>query len=167
VLLAGQILILPPLGITWGVGETLIAAATIIWAIEVIVAKGVLGRVRSPIVAVARLGIGLMVLVGFLAVTGRLAGIASVDATGWMWVGITGGLLTGYVATWLAALRRAPAAEVTSILVVGAVITGVLTAVARGVLPEPIAGSGYALVALAVIAIVVLGSRRSMKRAVV
>jgi hypothetical protein len=50
VLLAGQILILPPLGITWGIGETMIALATVIWAVEVVLAKRVLGRVRSPIV---------------------------------------------------------------------------------------------------------------------
>ena len=71
VLIAGQALILPPLGISWGVGETLIAAATLIWALEVVLAKRVLGRVRSPIVGVARLGIGLVVLFGYLAVTGQ------------------------------------------------------------------------------------------------
>ena len=59
---AGQAVILPPLGITWGTGETLIALATLIWAVEVVLASGVLGRVRSPIVGVARLGIGLVVL---------------------------------------------------------------------------------------------------------
>ena len=32
VLLVGQILILPPLGVTWGFGETFIAAATLLWA---------------------------------------------------------------------------------------------------------------------------------------
>ena len=117
VLLAGQILILPPLGITWGTGETLIALATLIWAVEVVLAKRVLGRVRSPIVGVARLGIGLVVLVGFLLTTGRIAGIAELGTMGWTWVAVTGLLLAGYVGTWMAALRRAPATEVTSILV--------------------------------------------------
>ena len=154
------------LGVTWGFGETLIAAATLLWAGEVILAKGVLARVRSPIVGVARLGIGLAVLVGFLIVTGRIAGIASLDATAWTWVALTGVFLAGYVATWLAALRRAPATEVTSILVVGAMITGALTAVTRGALPEPMTGGGYALVALAVIALATLGSRRSAVRIV-
>ena len=124
----GQVLILPPLGITWGTGETLIAIATGLWAVEVVLARRVLGRVRSPIVGVARLGIGLVVLVGFLVVTGRIAGIADLDGTAWLWIAITGLFLSGYVGTWLAALRRAPATEVTSILVVGAVITGALTA---------------------------------------
>ena len=127
-LLLGQVLVLPPLGITWGTGENLIAIATGLWAVEVVLARRVLGRIRSPIVGVARLGVGLIVLVGFLAVTGRIAGIADLDGKAWLWIAITGLFLSGYVGTWLAALRRAPATEVTSILVVGAVITGALTA---------------------------------------
>jgi drug/metabolite transporter (DMT)-like permease len=159
-LLLGQAIIMPPLGITWGAGETLIAAATLLWAVEVVLAKRVLGRVRSPIVGVARLGIGLVVLVGFLIASGRIVGIVQLDLAGWAWVAVTGVLLSGYVATWLAALRRAPATEVTSILVLGAVITGVLTAISRGMLPEPVTGVGYALVAIAVAGLAVAGSQR-------
>jgi drug/metabolite transporter (DMT)-like permease len=158
-LLAGQILILPPLGITWGMGESLIALATLIWAVEVVLAKRVLGRVRSPIVGVARLGIGLVVLVGFLLVTGRIAGLAELGATGWTWVAVTGVLLAGYVGTWMAALRRAPATEVTSILVLGALITAGLTAVSRGIVPEPVTAAGYLLALLGVTALVLV--RRS------
>jgi drug/metabolite transporter (DMT)-like permease len=158
VLLGGQILILPPLGITWGIGETMIALATVIWAVEVVLAKRVLGRVRSPIVGVARLGIGLVVLVGFLLVTGRIGGIGELGATGWTWIALTGVRLAGYVATWMAALRRAPATEVTSILVLGALITAVLTALSRGVLPEAVTTAGY-LLALLGVAALVLGRR--------
>jgi drug/metabolite transporter (DMT)-like permease len=159
VLLVGQILILPPLGISWGTGETLIGLATLIWAVEVVLAKRVLGRVRSPIVGVARLGIGLIVLVGFLLATGRVAGIMALDATGWTWVAATGVLLAGYVGTWMAALRRAPATEVTSVLVLGAIITAALTAVSRGNLPDPVTSAGYALAFLAVTALVLVRRR--------
>lgn len=162
VLLAGQAVILPPLGIAWGTGETLIALATLLWSVEVILARRVLGRVRSPIVGVARLGVGLVVLVGYLGVTGRLGGIAALDGAAWSWIGLTGLLLGGYVATWLAALRRAPATQVTSVLVVGALITATLTALSRGALPGPVALGGYALVVLGVAGIVglALGSDR-------
>jgi drug/metabolite transporter (DMT)-like permease len=162
VLLAGQALILPPLGISWGIGETLIALATLLWAGEVILAKQVLARVRSPIVGVARLGIGLLVLLGFLVVTGRIAGIAALSGVGWAWVAITGLLLFGYVASWLAALRRAPATEVTSILVAGALVTGTLTAMSVGALPQPPMIGGFALVALAAVALAVAGTRRPL-----
>jgi len=159
VLVAGQVLILPPLGISWGMGETFIALATLLWAVEVVLAKRVLGRVRSPIVGVARLGIGLTVLVGYLILTGRVSGIAALDAAGWTWIAVTGVLLAGYVGTWMAALRRAPVSEVTSVLVLGAVITAVLTAVTRGALPEPVASTGYALVLMAVGALLLIGRR--------
>jgi drug/metabolite transporter (DMT)-like permease len=159
VLIAGQALILPPLGISWGVGETLIALATLIWAVEVVLAKRVLGRVRSPVVGVARLGIGLVVLVGYVFLTGRVPGIAALDGAAWTWIAVTGLLLAGYVGTWMAALRRASASEVTSVLVLGAVITAVLTAVTRGALPEPVASTGYALVLTAVGALVLIGRR--------
>jgi hypothetical protein len=59
----------------------------------------------------------------------------------------------------MAALSRAPASEVTSVLVVGAVITAVLTAVTRGALPEPVASTGYALVLMAVGALLLIGRR--------
>jgi MYXO-CTERM domain-containing protein len=159
VLLAGQALILPPLGVTWGVGETLVALATLIWAVEVVLAKRVLGRVRSPIVGVGRLGIGLVVLFGFLFATGRASGIATLDAAGWTWVAVTGVLLAGYVGTWMAALHRAPATEVTSILVLGAIITAALTAVSRGTLPEPVTNTGYLLALLGVAALLVVRRR--------
>ena len=154
VLIAGQALILPPLGISWGIGETLIALATLIWAVEVVLAKRVLGRVRSPIVGVARLGHRPRRARRVPILTGRVAGIAALDGGGWTWVAVTGLLLAGYVGTWLAALRRAPASEVTSVLVVGAVITAALTAITRGTLPEPVASTGYALVLMAVGALI-------------
>lgn len=166
VLLAGQVLILPPLGITWGSGETLIALATVIWAVEVVLAKHVLGRVRSPIVGVARLGVGLVVLFGFLLATGRIAGIANLGATGWMWVAVTGVLLAGYVGTWMAALRRAPATEVTSILVLGAIITAALTTMSRGSFPEPVTTTGYLLALLGVSALVLARRTRDVAPAI-
>jgi drug/metabolite transporter (DMT)-like permease len=162
VLLAGQVMILPPLGISWGTGETLIALATLLWAGEVILAKQVLRRVRSPLVGVGRLGIGLLVLIGFLAVTGRIVGIAALSGTGWVWVAITGLLLFGYVATWFAALRRAPATEVTSILVAGALVTGTLTAISAGTLPQPPVIGGFVMVALAAVVLAVVGTRRPL-----
>jgi hypothetical protein len=48
---------------------------------------------------------------------------------------------------------------VTSVLVVGAVITAALTAITRGTLPEPVASTGYALVLMAVGALILIGRR--------
>ena len=44
--LASQLLIVPPTGVSWGIGETMIAAATLLWAVEVVLAKRLLGARR-------------------------------------------------------------------------------------------------------------------------
>ncbi|HEX7950788.1 MAG TPA: DMT family transporter [Candidatus Limnocylindrales bacterium] len=160
VLLAGQALIIQPVGIAWGAGETMIAAATLLWAVETIVARRVLRRVPSPIVGAARLAIGLIVLVGYLAVSGRLPIVAALGPEAWSWALLTGLLLAGYVATWFAALRRAPASAVTAILVLGAPITAALSAIQAGRVGIGPALGGQALVLFAAAAIALLAIRR-------
>lgn len=163
-LLAGQLLIAPPTGITWGTGETMIAAATLLWAAEVIVARRLLAHVPVPVLAVGRLGVGLAVLCGYLVVTGRAALLADLSAIGWAWAIGTGVLLAGYVGTWFAALSRAPATVVTSVLVIGAPITALLAAATGGSLPAPTQVVGFVLIPLAVLAMaaaVIVGNRRT------
>lgn len=160
VLLVGQALILTPAGVAWGTGETLIAAATLLWAVETIVARRVLASVPSAVAAAARLGFGLIVLVGYLGITGGLAGIASLQPVQWAWVALTGLFLAGYVATWFAALQRAPASLVTAILVLGAPVTGAIQALQNGQAPGPSVLAGQLLVLVAGGVIAVIAARR-------
>jgi drug/metabolite transporter (DMT)-like permease len=146
VLLAGQALILPPDGIIWGTGETLILAATVFWAIETVLVRRLLGSIPGSLMAALRMGVGLIVLVAYLAVAGKLPIVAGLSAAQWGWVLLTGLVLAGYVGTWFAALQRAPASVVTSVLVPGAVVTGVLTAVSNGAAPSPTVVLGYLLI---------------------
>jgi drug/metabolite transporter (DMT)-like permease len=149
VLLAGQALIVQPAGIAWGSGETLIAAATLLWAMETIVARRLLRTVPSGIVGAARLGIGLVVLLGYLALSGKLGVVAVLSGDQWRWVLLTGLLLAGYVATWFAALQRAPASVVTAVLVLGAPVTAALAAGSSGGIAVTPALGGQLLVVLA------------------
>jgi drug/metabolite transporter (DMT)-like permease len=162
VLLAGQALVLTPSGVTWGTGETMIAAATLLWAVETIIAKRALRDVPSPVVGASRLVFGLVVLVGFLAVTGKLGTVAALSATQWTWAGVTGLFLFGYVATWFAALQRAPANLVTAILVLGVPVTAAVQAMASGNVPSvpALLGQGLILAAAAALVIPVLARRR-------
>ena len=160
VLLASQLLIQPPTGVGWGTGETIIAAATGFWAVEMIVAKRVLVDVPSPVAAAARMGIGLVLLVGFLGVSGGLDGIGSLGPEQLGWVLVTGFLLTGYVGTWYAALRRAPASAVTAILTLGAPITAVLQLASTGQVPALGPAVGYAIGAAAAVAVAWLALRQ-------
>ena len=105
VLLAGQLLVVMPRASPGASGESMIAAATVLWAVESILAKRVLRSVPSRVVGAARMGIGLVVLFGFLAVTGRLAALATLTAIQWGWVLVHRASCAGYVATWFAALQ--------------------------------------------------------------
>jgi drug/metabolite transporter (DMT)-like permease len=149
ILLVGQALILPPAGIAWGPGETMILVATLFWAAETILVKRLLTSIPTSVMAAARMGIGLVVLVGYLAVSGRLGIVAGLSQVQWSWALLTGLVLAAYVATWFGALRRAPATVVTSVLVVGAVITGILNTVAGGHAPSPTVVGGYGLIVAA------------------
>lgn len=162
-LLVGQALVAPPTGMGWGPGETMIAAATILWSVEVVLAKRLLTGISAPLLGAARMGLGVVLLVGYLAVSGRLGGLATIGAEAWLWILVTGGLLAGYVATWFAALRVARATTVTSVLVVAAVVTGVLSAASKGAAPDPRVVLGY-LVIVAAVGLVMLGSRRRIGR---
>jgi len=153
VLLGGQLLVTPPTGVRWGTGETMIAAATLLWAAEAVLVRRLLAVVPSPVLAGGRLGVGMIVLVGYLVASGRIGVLGGLSAEAWAWVAVTGVLLAGYVGTWYAALRRAPAAIVTSLLVVGAPITAVLQGIASGAAPAAPAVGGYVLVASAVVAV--------------
>lgn len=161
ILLAGQAMATPPTGIVWGAGETMIAAATLLWSVEVILARRLLlGRVPSPVLGAARLGIGLGVLIGYLAVSGRLAILVGLTPNQWFWALVTGLPLAGYVATWFAALQRAPASLVTSVLVLGAPITAALQAIANGVTPAPGTVLGQLLIVAAALGLAVVAARR-------
>jgi drug/metabolite transporter (DMT)-like permease len=159
VLLAGQALVAPPTGMGWGAGETMIAAATLLWSVEVVIAKRLLVGVSAPLLGAARMGLGFVVLVGYLAISGRLGGLGAISGQALMWVLVTGVLLAGYVATWFAALRYAPATTVTSILVGAAVVTGALSSVSSGTAPNLRVVLGYGLIVVAV-AFVAAGARR-------
>lgn len=155
-LVAGQAAMTGLGEITFGTGEALILAATLLWAVEVIIAKRLLADVPAPTVAVARMGIGAVVLIGWTAITGGFASLGGLSLTHWGWALVTGLFLTGYVATWYGALARAHAVDVTAVLVFGAVITALLEAGIRGVALPSAAGlamvtAGAILAALAAV----------------
>jgi drug/metabolite transporter (DMT)-like permease len=127
-------------GFRLGGGEVLILAATLLWAVEVIVAKRLLREVTPNALALARMGGGVVVLLVWLAVTGRLGSLLHLDARGWTWSLVTGVILAGYVITWFAALSRARAIDVTAVLSLAAVITAVLNLTVKGTTVPSMAG---------------------------
>jgi drug/metabolite transporter (DMT)-like permease len=119
-------------GFAFGGGELMILTATLLWSLEIILVKRLLRGVAPTIVGLARMGLGVVLLLGWVTVSGRWSGLAGLDAVGWGWALLTGAVLAGYVVAWFTALSLAPAVDVTAILVVGAVITGLLDTLVRG-----------------------------------
>jgi drug/metabolite transporter (DMT)-like permease len=133
-LVAGQAWLVGDAGtVVFRSGEAMIFAATLLWAVEIIVAKKVLMDLDSRLVGAARMALGTVVLLGWVVVSGRADELVSLSGDQWSWVLLTGLILAGYVATWFAALARAQAVDVTAALVFGAVITALLSRWADGV----------------------------------
>lgn len=109
-------------------GEAAILAATILWAIENIVAKKALVDISSMTVGAARMVIGSVLLIGYVAIFGNFAPVFALTPTQGGWIILTGVFLTGYVLTWYAALKRAPATFVATLLVPATLITNILSA---------------------------------------
>jgi drug/metabolite transporter (DMT)-like permease len=161
-LMVGQAVLVPSLGIvTFGAGEAMILAATLFWAVEVIVVKRLVVPLEPRTLAAARMALGTVVLVAWVAVSGRGAALLGLTASQWGWAILTGALLTAYVATWYAALARAQAVDVTAVLVFGAVVTAVLAGAADGV---AIDGLGLVLISVGAGVAAAAALRRSEPR---
>jgi drug/metabolite transporter (DMT)-like permease len=128
-LLVGQMVLvggLPQLGL--GSGELMILTATLLWSVEVIIAKRVLTEVPPLTVGLARMGLGTLALVVWTIGTRGAGVLLGMDAAQAGWALMTGAILAAYVATWLAALSRAPAVDVTAVLVAASILTALLEA---------------------------------------
>ena len=147
--------------VTFGAGELMILTATLLWAVEVILAKVLLGDLDSRTLAAARMGFVTVVLLGWLVLTGRVGDLLALGSEQWVWAIATGLLLTAYVATWYAALARAQAVDVTAVLVFGAVVTAVISRVADGAAFDPL---GVALVTVGAVLVALAALRPSHDR---
>lgn len=116
-------------GFKFNAGELMILAATLLWAIENVIAKKALAGVSSTTVAAARMTIGSLVLLPIAFWRGGLTGLTAMQPAHWGWTLVTAALLVGYVLTWYAALKRAPAGYVAALLVPATLVTNVLTAI--------------------------------------
>ena len=116
--------------LAWGSGTSLVLAATLLWAVEVVVAKRLLSGISPATVSLVRMGVGSGALLAYLAAEGSLASLFALNRGQLGWVLFTGLLLAGYVGTWMTALSRARAIDVTSILVASSLITAALQALA-------------------------------------
>ena len=164
VLVAGQV------AVTGGVGhlgpsrgELLVLGATVLWAVEVVVAKIILEDLAPGVLSVVRMGGGSAALILYLVATGHLHSLVSLGIGQAGWALLTGLLLAAYVGTWMTALARARAVDVSSVLVGGAVVTALLQGMA-GTASLGAHALGLALVAAGAVMVLGAGWRESVAR---
>jgi uncharacterized membrane protein len=123
-----------------------------------VLVKRLLEALAPRTLAAARMGVGTVVLVAWVALSGRAGDLLALSTEQWGWAALTGLLLSAYVATWYAALARAQAVDVTAVLVFGAVVTALLANAADGAALDPV---GLVLVTTGAALIAVAALRRS------
>lgn len=131
-LVAGQVATTGGVGhLVVGPGAALVLGATVLWALEAVLSRRLLlAGVQPHELAALRMGLGAVALVCFLVVTGATGALVHLQGAQWRWVLVAGVLLGAYVATWMTALSRARAVDVTSVLVSSVVVTALLQSAA-------------------------------------
>lgn len=115
-------------GFKFNMGELMILGATVLWAIETIIAKKALKDISSITVASSRMIFGSLALIAFIALRGGGSPISHLSTAQWGWTLLSSALLLGYVLTWYTALKRAPATYIATLLVPATLVTNVLSA---------------------------------------
>ncbi|MDE3146711.1 MAG: DMT family transporter [Acidobacteriota bacterium] len=141
-------------------GEIDVMASSALWAIEVIVARWLLRDTSPSMVASTRMGVGTLTLLVVVGASGHWNQLTTLDARQLTWIAATGALLALYVATWMTALARTRALDVTSVLVGAALITWVLQEVAGGAR----APSGVGVTLIATGTLLTLAANSAMDR---
>ncbi len=161
-LVAGQVVVAGGVGnLVTATGELDIFGATLLWAVEVIVAKRLLRAISPDALALVRMGGGSVILLADLAATGHLGALGRLGASEIGWALATGLLLAGYVASWFAALARAGATQVAAVLAGSVVVTALLDSLA-GIGASGNELVGCILVLAGIVALVAPRARRAL-----
>ena len=90
-LVGGEVALSKGIGhLAWGSGTSLVLAATLLWAVEVVVAKKLLSGIAPATVSLVRMGVGSAALLAYLAVEGSLGSLFSLNRSQLGWVLFTG-----------------------------------------------------------------------------
>ena len=129
VLSGGIFLLGAPAKWIFGTGFLLALGATLLWAIENIIAKRVLETVPALIVGWARMFFGSIILIMWIAASGEIGSLVPTSLAQTFWAFAVGAVLFGYVSVWYTALKYTPATVASSILTLAAPITTILESI--------------------------------------
>jgi len=128
ILLIGNYFLVGLKSFSFSTADLLILGATLMWAVEFVIAKKILKNIDFKIVSWARMFLGAIILLGYLIITKQAGALFALNLNQWSWLAISSIFLLGYVLTWYQALQKLPATLVTSVLVIASPITTALNA---------------------------------------
>jgi len=126
-------------GITYsgiGAGGTMVMASVLVWSAGNVAAKKILGRIAPLDVVFGRMFFGSLLMLSFLAFTNNLPNFSSFTQNHYEWILVTSILLLGYQVTYFNGLALLKVSEATSMLVLGSVVTSLLS-IFNAKLPTP------------------------------
>ena len=141
-----------PAGPLWpnpSLGDLLIIIATVLWAIEAVIAKKVMMMGETNfVVTFARMFFGGLILFGLVLLFGKFGVLLSLSMQQWTNIMISTVLLLGYVLFWYWSIRYISVTKATTLLLIASVI-GLIGGVVLFSEPVPlleIAGSAVILI---------------------
>jgi len=152
-LLSGNFLLLKMNALSFNIGDAMILSATVLWAGEIILSKHLLKEIDGTVVAAGRMMFGSLFILGFLGLTGNIGGLFMLSGAQWSWVMVTSIFLLLYVFTFYNGLKLVKASTATSVLLLGSVITTMLSFGFLGTALSIGQGIGMLLVLAGVIAV--------------
>lgn len=150
-ILLGNALLLGLTGFSFGRGEIMVLAATVLWGFEQVLSKSALREMTPVQVGAGRMGFGAIFISVYLAATGNLS--FAYDGAQLGWAGVTGVLLFAYVTSWYGALAKEKVSTATAVLSIGSVLTTALDMAFKGIVLTPAQAFGTLVLAGAVCAI--------------
>jgi drug/metabolite transporter (DMT)-like permease len=144
----------------WNAGSALIAASTVLFAIDFIIAKHLLRGLATLTVLTARMTLGTAMLLMYISAAGRLVPLTELTVIQWQFLIVTGILLLLFTGTTFTAIRHSSVSVVLAVGAAAPIITTALQFIASGRLQLDAADlTGLALTFAAVAAIIGLGVR--------
>ena len=119
----GNLSLLWPFKLALNEASILILGATLIWALEYILAKQFMSNLKAEVLAWGRMFFGSIFLILYLFITHQASGLFQISAAQMPWLLIVGVILFIYVTFWYGALKKLPAALTAAVITIASPIT--------------------------------------------
>jgi drug/metabolite transporter (DMT)-like permease len=127
ILLVGNFFLLQLTNFELNLGMALVLVATLFWSVENVISKHVLKTIEPKVLAFGRLFFGSLFIMAYLVFTDKFSLIYNLSWSQFSWILVTVPFLLLYTLTWYSGLKHVKVTTATSILLLGAPITTILS----------------------------------------